>query len=253
MNYVVKVITLHSFFGALPSLFRRISLEKAPRGGSKIFRFTRRGPNNHVNIRVFEPFTDVFPRLPAIETADDSAVFQCEINTFGIFGIDVDMTYVALVRGLRKIPLIFYFLRHFYERLDFFPRISAILAVIQMNRLGSSVNDPIIGGIHGDPANIAFQHPIPVPPVVPGAIETVESYSRENDLWILLTSINGIDDFFFEVGLEFPRTSHGGPTISAAPKEDHSRLSSCIKTIRFGHDLVPPSIYSSRPTLPIEL
>src|SRR5215510_9252080 len=105
MNYVVKVITLHSFFGALPSLLRRISLEKPPRSGSKIFRFARRRSNHHVNIRVFEPFTDVFPRLPAIETADDAAVFQCEVNTFGIFVIDVDMTYVALMRGLRKIPL----------------------------------------------------------------------------------------------------------------------------------------------------
>src|SRR5215510_16574793 len=163
------------------------------------------------------------------------------------------MTHVALMRRLRKIPLVFYFLRHFYERLDFFPRISAILTAIQINRLGSSVNDPVIGRIHGDPANIALEHPIPVPSVVSGAIEAVESYSRENDLWILLTSIDGIDDFFFEVGLEFPRTSHGGPDISDAPKDDHSRLSSCIKTIRFGHDLVPPSIYSSRPTLPIEL
>src|SRR5262249_1005090 len=121
MNYVVKVITLHSLFGALPSLLRRISLEKAPRGGSKIFRFARRGSNHHVNIGVFEPFTDIFPRLPPIETADDSAVFQREINTLEIFGIDVDMTHVALVRGLRKIPLVFYFLRHFYERLYFFP------------------------------------------------------------------------------------------------------------------------------------
>src|SRR5262249_49479291 len=231
MNHVVKVIALHSSFGALPSLFRRIGLEKAPRGGSKIFRLARRGSNHHVNIRVFESFTDVFPRLPAIETADDSAMFQSEINTFGIFGIDVDMTHVALVRRLRKIPLVFYFLRHFYERLDFFPRVSAILAAIKMNWLGSSVNDPVIGGIHGDPANIAFQHSIPVPPVVSGAIEAVESYSRENDLWILLTSINRIDDFFFEVGLEFPRTSHGGPDISAAPKDDHSRLSPRIETI----------------------
>src|SRR5215831_21302482 len=101
MNYVVKVITLHSLFGALPSLLRRISLEKAPRGGGKIFRLARRGSNDHVNIRVFESFTDVFPRLPAIETANDAAVLQCEINTFGILGIDVDMTYVALMRGLR--------------------------------------------------------------------------------------------------------------------------------------------------------
>src|SRR5262249_51076950 len=160
MNYVVKVITLHSFFGALPSLFRGISLEKATRSGSKIFRFARRGSNHHVNIRVFESFTYVFPRLPAIETADDSAVFQREINTFGIFGIDVDMTHVALVRGLRKIPLVFYFLRHFYERLDFFPRISAILAAIKMNWLGSGVDDSVVRRIHGDPANIALQHPI---------------------------------------------------------------------------------------------
>src|SRR5215475_5230198 len=144
MNHVVKVVTLHSFFGALPSLFRRIGLEKAPRGGSKIFRLARRGSNNHMNIRVFESFTYVFPRLPAVETADDATVFQCEINAFGIFGIDVDMTHVALVRGLRKIPLVFYFLRHFYERLDFFPRISAILAAIKMNWLGSGVNDPVI-------------------------------------------------------------------------------------------------------------
>src|SRR5262249_42439694 len=122
-----------------------------------------------------------------------------------------------------------------------------------MNRLGSSVNDPVIGGIYGDPANIAFQHPVPVPRVVPGAIKAVESYSRENDLRILFTAINGVDDFFFEVGLEFPRTSHGGPDISDAPKDDHSRLSPRIETIRFSHDLVPPSIYSSRPTLPIEL
>src|SRR5262245_22924128 len=138
------------------------------------------------------------------------------------------MTHVALVRGLRKIPLVFYFLRHFYERLDFFPRISGILAAIEMNRFGSSVNDPVIGRIYSDPANIALQHPIPVPPVVSGAIETVESYSRENGLWILLTSIDGIDDFFFEVGLEFPRPPHGGPDISNAPKDDHSRLSPCI-------------------------
>src|SRR5215831_11035748 len=75
VNHVVKVITLHSFFGPLPSLFRRIRLEKAPRGGSKIFRFGRRGSNHHVNIRVFEPFTYVLPRLPAIETSDDSTVF----------------------------------------------------------------------------------------------------------------------------------------------------------------------------------
>src|SRR5215510_13529917 len=115
MNYVVKVITLHSFFGALPSLLRRIGLEKAPRGGGKIFRFARRRSNHHVNIRVFESFTDIFPRLPAIETADDSTVFQCEINAFGIFGIDVDMAHVALVRGLREVPLVFYLLRHFYE------------------------------------------------------------------------------------------------------------------------------------------
>src|SRR5215510_2959080 len=146
------------------------------------------------------------------------------------------MTHVALMRRLRKIPLVFYFLRHFYERLDFFQRISAIFAPLQMNGLGTSINDPVMGRIHGDPANIAFQHPIPVPPVVSGAIETVESYSCENDLWILLTSINGIDDFFFEVGLEFPRTSHGGPDISDTPKNDHSRLSSCIETIRFGHN-----------------
>src|SRR5262244_868501 len=105
-----------------------------------------------------------------------------------------------------------------------------------MNRFGSSVNDPIIGGIHGDPANIALEHPIPVPPVVSGAIETVESYSRENDLRILLTSINRIDHFFFEVGLEFPRTSHRGPNISDTSKDDHSRLRPCIETIRFGHN-----------------
>src|SRR5262249_56183081 len=109
------------------------------------------------------------------------------------------MTHVALMRRLRKIPLVFYFLRHFYERLDFFPRIPAILAAIQVNRLGSSVNDPVIGGIHGDPANIALQHPIPVPTVVSGAIEAVESNSRENDFWILLTSITTLDNFFFKL------------------------------------------------------
>src|SRR4030095_14862929 len=99
-----------------------------------------------------------------------------------------------------------------------------------MNRFGSGVNDPVIGRIHGDPANIAFQHPIPVPPRVSGAIEAVESYSRKNDLWILLAPVNRIDDFFFEVGLEFPRTSHGGPNISNAPKDDHSRLSPRVET-----------------------
>src|SRR5262245_1843341 len=155
------------------------------------------------------------------------------------------MTHVALMRGLRKIPLVFYFLRHFYERLDFFPRISAILAAIQMNRLGSSVNDPVIGRIYSDPANIALQHPIPVPPVVSGAIEAVESHSCENDLWILLTSINGIEDFFFEVGLEFPPTSHRGPNISDTSKDDHSRLSPCIETIRFGHNRFLQLFYES--------
>src|SRR5262249_22526946 len=103
-------------------------------------------------------------------------------------------------------------------------------------RLGSSVNYLVIGRIHGDPANIALEHPIPVPSVVSGAIEAVGSYFRENDLWILLTSIDGIHDFFFEIGLEFPRTSHGGPNICDSTKSDHPRLSPCIETILFGHN-----------------
>ena len=74
-----------------------------------------------MNIRIFESLTYIFPRLPPIETAYDSAVLQSKIETFGIFRIDVDMPHVALVGGLRKIPLVFYFLGHFYQRLDFFP------------------------------------------------------------------------------------------------------------------------------------
>src|SRR5262245_25992457 len=105
-----------------------------------------------------------------------------------------------------------------------------------MNRFGSGINDPVIGRIDGDPANIAFQHPIPVPPRVSGTIEAVESYARKNDLWVVLASVSGVDDFLFEVGLEFPRTSHGGPNISDSPKDDHSRLRACIETIRFGHN-----------------
>src|ERR1700756_1976008 len=105
-----------------------------------------------------------------------------------------------------------------------------------MNRFGAGVNDPVIGRIHGHPANIAFQHSIPMPPGVSGAIETIKSYAGKNCLRTLLTSVNGIDDLFLEVRLEFPRASHGGPYVSDAAKNDHSRLRSRIQSIGFSHN-----------------
>src|SRR4029077_21194252 len=112
-----------------------------------------------------------------------------------------------------------------------------------MNRFGAGVNDPVIGGTHGDPANIASQHSIPMPPGVSGAIETVKSYACKNRLRIMLASVNGIDDLFFEVGLEFPRTSHGGPNVTDAAKNNHSRLRPRIESICFSHSCCLQNIY----------
>ena len=42
INHVMKVIALHPFFGAFPSLLRRIGPEKATRRCSKIFCFAAR-------------------------------------------------------------------------------------------------------------------------------------------------------------------------------------------------------------------
>src|SRR5262249_57122737 len=122
-----------------------------------------------------------------------------------------------------------------HQRLDMFPRIPTIFAAIQMNRFGASVNDPVIGRIHGDPANIAFQYSIPMPPGVSGAIETVESYAGKNRLRTLFTSVNGIDDLFFKVRLELPRASHRSPNVSDAAKNDNSPLRPCIESISFRH------------------
>src|SRR5215470_13368265 len=104
-----------------------------------------------------------------------------------------------------------------------------------MNRFGAGVNDPIIGRIHGDPANIAFQYSIPMPPGVPGAIEAVKSYTSKNRLRTLLTSVNGIDDLFFEVRLELPRSSHRSPNVPDAAKNDHPGLRPRIESICFSH------------------
>src|SRR5215813_8165164 len=188
-----------------------------------------------MNIRILKSLADIFPSFSPIETTDDPAMFQRQINTFRIFRVDIDVPHMALVRRLREIPLVLYFFGQFQQRLDIFPRIPTIFAAIQMNRFGASVNDPVIGRIHGDPANIAFQYSIPMPPGVSGAIETVESYAGKNRLRTLFTSVNGIDDLFFKVRLELPRTSHGGPNVSDTTKNDHSRLRPCIEAICFSH------------------
>src|SRR5262245_21781212 len=105
IDHIVKIIALHAFLGPLPTFLRRIRDKETARGGSKISRRAAWRAHQHMDIRVFESYTDIFPGFSAIEAAHHTAMLDAEINHFGIFRIDVDMTNVALVWWLRKVPL----------------------------------------------------------------------------------------------------------------------------------------------------
>ena len=195
-----------------------------------------------MNVRVLESFTDIFPSFPTIEAAHHAAMLDAEINRFRIFRIDVDMANVALVRRLRKVPLVLHLLRHFSEGLELLPGVAAVLAAIEMHRLRAGVNDALIGRIDRNPSDIAFKHPLPVASRVFGTIETVECNSGKNGFGTLPTTVHGIHDLIFEIGLKLARAAHRSPDISDAAKNDHSRLCSRIESIGFSHKS-PPQLH----------
>src|SRR5687768_15738298 len=99
------------------------------------------------------------------------------------------MTHMAVMRRLGEVPLVLNLCRHLDERLEFLPRIAAVLAAIEMNRFSSGIDHSIIGRVDRDPANVALERPLPVFAGIFSAIQTVESHPGKNNLGRALAAV----------------------------------------------------------------
>src|SRR5712692_3565281 len=85
-------------------------------------------------------------------------------------------------------------LRQTLERGDFLPGIAAILAAMQVDRLGPGIDDAIVSRIDGDRADVPVQDFAPVPCGIIGSVQAVAGHSHEDAFRAPETGCLGIDD-----------------------------------------------------------
>jgi hypothetical protein len=56
-----------------------------------------------------------------------------------------------------------------------FPILSAVLTPVKMDRLYACVDNPLVGGIHGNRPDVPFEYPPPILSRIVGTVETILS------------------------------------------------------------------------------
>jgi hypothetical protein len=64
-----------------------------------------------------------------------------------IVTVDMDISHVTVILWLRRFPVALYFLRQIQQAFEFLPRVSPIFTAIEVHRLGSNIDNTVIGRI----------------------------------------------------------------------------------------------------------
>src|SRR5215469_13392803 len=105
----MKVVPGKTILGTPPAFSRIIAFEKSPGGSHKVEIFPVRGAADVMDIEIIDSAAHIFPRLAAIETADDAAVFQTDMDDAWMIRMDKNMSHVFSMRWPGITPVFFPF------------------------------------------------------------------------------------------------------------------------------------------------
>ena len=108
---IVEVVAGHAVLRAHPALFRLLAVKEAEGRCDEILVGAPRKVRDYVNVQIIDPSADVFPSFAAVETPNDAAMFETQIDRARIFRVDMDVAHVAVVRRLGIPPVLAHAMR----------------------------------------------------------------------------------------------------------------------------------------------
>src|SRR5207249_4869213 len=94
-NEIVEVVTGEAVLCAHPAFARVLGCKETLRAGYKPAIFAMRERSKDVDVQVVDTLVHFLPGLAAVETAQDAAMLQAEIDHVGVIWMDVDTHDVA--------------------------------------------------------------------------------------------------------------------------------------------------------------
>src|SRR5689334_3299334 len=117
--------------------------------------------------------------------------------------MDVNISYVSLVRRLGKPPVFAHDLRQVLQTRNFLPTIATVFTAEQSHRLDAAIHDLTVGRIDRDGADVAVEYFRPALAGICGTVQTIVGDTDINLFRKILAAVDRVNDAVFEVSRDF--------------------------------------------------